>query len=76
MVGPAAAGAPAPPPPPPPRSLEQVLVLLRNMDEKVNVLQVEVQELRGRVPSAEEDLEKFKDETRGSHFELDERVNH
>ena len=40
------------------------------------MLQVDVQELRGRVPSAEEDLEKFKDETRGSHFELDERVNH
>ena len=46
------------------------------MAEKVNVLQVEFQELRGRVPSAEEDLEKFKDWTRGSHFELDERVNH
>ena len=46
QVGAAAAAAPAPPPPPPPLSLEQVLVLLRNMEEKVSVLQVEVQELR------------------------------
>ena len=73
--GAAAAAAPAPPPPPPPRSLEQVLVLLRNMEEKVNVLRVEVQELRGRVPSEEQDLERFMDETRGSHFELENQFN-